>query len=146
MSVKQAEKSVQAPSAAEVEGEMRDLVRGVAAARKPSGESEIQVGRFSAEGGNAVAVSKTVAEPTPEVEGIPVIARIAAASLAEIDKLIGDLQDSRNYLQAEAERIQREAARYTDLSKGALEAAKIITSHLGDWRKVKPAAEVPAGA
>jgi hypothetical protein len=75
-----------------------------------------------------------------------VIARIAAASLAEIDKLIDDLQDSRNYLQAEAERIQREAARYTDLSKGALEAAKIITSHLGDWRKVKPAAEATAGA
>jgi hypothetical protein len=146
MNVKQAEKSAQAPLVAEVEGQMRDLVRGVAAARKPAGEPETQLGKSAADTSNGAAVSKAVAESTPEVEGIPVIARIAAASLAEIDKLIDDLQDSRNYLQAEAERIQREAARYTDLSKGALEAAKIITSHLGDWRKVKPAAEATAGA
>jgi predicted nucleic acid-binding Zn-ribbon protein len=145
MSVKQAEKSAQAPLVAEVEGEMRDLVRGVAAARKPAGELEFQLGK-SLETSSVATASKALAESTPEVEGIPVIARIAAASLAEIDKLIDDLQDSRNYLQAEAERIQREAARYTDLSKGALEAAKIITSHLGDWRKIKPAAEATAGA
>lgn len=112
------------PTASAVEGEMRDLVRSVAAARKAAGETS-----------------------TEAVEGaLPMIARIAAASLDEIDKLIGDLQDSRNYLHAEAERIEREAARYSDLSAGALEAARIITSHLGDWRKSQTPAEAAAGA
>jgi hypothetical protein len=124
MSVKRSEKPIEIPSVSAVEGEMRDLVRNSIAARKPPAETSAEV-----------------------VDGaLPVIARIAAASLAEIDRLIGDLQDSRNYLCAEAERIQREAARYSDLSAGALEAAKIITMHLGDWRKTQPAAEATAGA
>ena len=123
MNAKRSEKSIEAPSASAVEGEMRDLVRNsVAAARKPVVETTTEV-----------------------VDGaLPVIARIAAASLAEIDKLICDLQDSRNYLCAEAERIQREAARYSDLSAGALEAARIITTHLGDWRKTQPLTATPA--
>jgi hypothetical protein len=125
MNAKRSEKSIEAPLVSAVEGEMRDLVRNsVAAARKPPAETSSEV-----------------------VDGaLPVIARIAAASLAEIDRLIGDLQDSRNYLCAEAERIQREAARYSDLSAGALEAARIITTHLGDWRKTQPLTEATAGA
>jgi hypothetical protein len=123
MNAKRSEKSIEAPLVSAVEGEMRDLVRNSIAARKPPAETSSEV-----------------------VDGaLPVIARIAAASLAEIDRLIGDLQDSRNYLCAEAERIQREAARYSDLSAGALEAARIITTHLGDWRKTQPLAETPVG-
>jgi hypothetical protein len=124
MNAKRSENSIEAPVVSAVEGEMRDLVRNSIAGRKPAAETSSEV-----------------------VDGaLPVIARIAAASLAEIDRLIGDLQDSRNYLCAEAERIQREAARYRDLSAGALEAARIITSHLGDWRKTQPVAEAAAGA
>ena len=122
MSAKRIESPVETPSASAVEGEMRDLVRGVAAARKSAAET----GSGAADG------------------VLPVIARIAAASLEEIDKLIGDLQDSRNYLQAEAERIQREAARYSELSDNALQAAKIITQHLGSWRKPAAVTEAPA--
>lgn len=122
MSAKRVESPVEKPSASAVEGEMQDLVRSVAAARKPAAET-----------GAAVA------------DGVlPVIAQIAAASLEEIDKLIRDLQDSRNYLQAEAERIQREAARYSDLSDNALQAARIITQHLGNWRKPALVTEAPA--
>jgi DNA repair exonuclease SbcCD ATPase subunit len=123
MNAKRVESPAEKPSASAVEGEMRDLVRGVAAARK-------------------------AAEPSTEAaDGVlPVIARIAAASLEEIDKLIGDLQDSRNYLQAEADRIQREAARYSELSDNALQAARIITQHLGSWRKPTALAEAPAAS
>jgi pyruvate-formate lyase len=122
MSAKRIESPVEKSSASAVEGEMRDLVRGVAAARKATAEA-------GAEGADGV---------------LPVIARIAAASLEEIDKLIRDLQDSRNYLQAEADRIQREAARYSELSDNALQAAKIITQHLGGWRKPAALTEAPA--
>ena len=122
MSAKRIESPVEKSSASAVEGEMRDLVRGVAAARKATADAS-----------------------TEAADGVlPVIARIAAASLEEIDKLIRDLQDSRNYLQAEADRIQREAARYSELSDNALQAAKIITQHLGGWRKPAALTEAPA--
>ena len=121
MDAKRVESPAEKPSASAVEGEMRDLVRGVAAARK---------------------AAETNTETADGV--LPVIARIAAASLEEIDKLIRDLQDSRNYLKAEADRIQREAARYSELSDNALQAAKIITQHLNGWRKPEAVQEAPA--
>ena len=121
MNAKRVESPAEKPSASAVEGEMRDLVRGVAAARK---------------------AAETNTETADGV--LPVIARIAAASLEEIDKLIRDLQDSRNYLKAEADRIQREAARYSELSDNALQAAKIITQHLNGWRKPEAVQEAPA--
>jgi hypothetical protein len=61
--------------------------------------------------------------------------KVGATSIAEIDKLISDLQAARSYLKAEGDRIQQEMTRYAHLSDTASASVKIITESLGQWRK-----------
>src|SRR4051794_34036153 len=63
------------------------------------------------------------------------IQKVGASSIAEIEKLISDLQAARNYLKAEGDRIQQEMTRYAHLSDTASASVKIITESLGQWRK-----------
>src|SRR3954462_12510662 len=63
------------------------------------------------------------------------VQKVGAGSIAEIERLISDLQAARNYLKAEADRIQQDTARYAHLSDTASASVKIITESLGQWRK-----------
>ena len=63
------------------------------------------------------------------------IDKVSATSIAEIEKLVSDLQAVRNYLKAEGDRIQQEMARYAHLSDTASASVKIIAESLGQWRK-----------
>jgi hypothetical protein len=63
------------------------------------------------------------------------VQKAGATSIAEIDRLISDLQAARSYLKAEGDRIQQEMARYAHLSDTASASVKIITESLGQWRK-----------
>jgi hypothetical protein len=63
------------------------------------------------------------------------IQKIAATSVEELDRLIGELQQAKAYLQSEGERIERETAGYVQLSQTALESVKIISETVGEWRK-----------
>jgi hypothetical protein len=56
----------------------------------------------------------------------PLIPQVAARSIAEIDRLIAELQDAKNHLQSEGDRVQREMVRYTKLTQMASFTAKII--------------------
>jgi hypothetical protein len=57
-----------------------------------------------------------------------------ATSIADIDKLMWELQTARNYLQSEGERVRRMTARYAHLAKTASASVKIIAESLGTWR------------
>jgi hypothetical protein len=63
------------------------------------------------------------------------VQKVGATSIAEIDRLISDLQAARSYLKAEGDRIQQEMTRYAHLSDTASASVKIITESLGQWRK-----------
>ena len=63
------------------------------------------------------------------------IDKVSATSIAEFEKLIGDLETTRNYLKSEGDRIQREMARYAQLNDTASASVKIIAKSLGQWRK-----------
>jgi hypothetical protein len=63
------------------------------------------------------------------------IHKISTPSIEELDKMIGELQEARDYLQAEGERIEREAVGYTELSQTALESVRIISDTVSEWRK-----------
>ena len=63
------------------------------------------------------------------------VQKVGATSIAEIERLIGDLQAARNYLKAEGDRIQQEMTRYANLSDTASASVKIFTESLGQWRK-----------
>jgi hypothetical protein len=63
------------------------------------------------------------------------VQKITAKSTAEMERLIGELQQARDHLQSEGERIEREVAHHVALSQTALESVKIISETVGEWRK-----------
>jgi hypothetical protein len=123
MDVTNAEKSPQDAQATTVEGHIRDIVRGeVLTARKAP-----------------VGPANVVAAPEPGGELIvPLIQKLGAGSIAEIERLIEELQAARDYLRAEGERIERETARYANLTRTATASVKIISESLTEWRKDTP--------
>src|SRR5262245_63655732 len=104
---------------AEVEGEIRGLVsRDVVTnlGRQPKNESELVASNINS-----------------------VLQRVTATSVQEIDQLITELEASRDMLQSEAARAQREIVQYSTLSQAALQSTKIITESLTQWKKVPDA-------
>ena len=63
------------------------------------------------------------------------IKTMGAPSIVELEKIIGELQQARTYLQAESERIERETVGYAELSQTAMESVRIIAETVGEWRK-----------
>ncbi len=107
-----AEESVAVVSA--VEGEIRDLVR-----------KDIVGGR------------KTKSEPAGDIgsEGLTsLIGRVAVTSVNEIDSLISELREVREFLKSEGERVQREINHYAQINQTALASVKIITDAIGPWK------------
>jgi chemotaxis protein histidine kinase CheA len=64
-----------------------------------------------------------------------VLERATAFTLEEIDNLISDLATSRDALNSEAARVQREVVQYSMLSQAALQSTKIISESLMQFRK-----------
>jgi hypothetical protein len=96
---------------AEFEGELADAIRqNVTQGRRPSPESN-----QGAEGVNNV------------------VQRVAGASLDEIERLIGHLEQMRETLRREGERVQREISGYGDLSQAAMSSLKVIDQSLAHW-------------
>jgi hypothetical protein len=57
-----------------------------------------------------------------------------ATSIADIDKLMAELQTARDYLQSEGERVRRMTSRYAHLAQTASASVKIIAESVGKWR------------
>ena len=66
-------------------------------------------------------------------EMTPLIQKIGATSIAEIDRLIAELQEAKDHLQSEKERIERETVRYKNLAQMASTTAKIISDAVSQW-------------
>lgn len=63
------------------------------------------------------------------------IHQIGVTSAAEFEKLIGELQEARTYLQSEGKRIHSEAVRYAQLNQTASSSVKVISETVAEWRK-----------
>jgi hypothetical protein len=63
------------------------------------------------------------------------VLQAGARSIAEIERLMGELHAARDYLQSEGERIRRDAARYAQLTQSASSSVKIISENMEKWRK-----------
>ena len=68
-----------------------------------------------------------------DAEIAPLIQQVAATSIAEIDRLITELQKAKNHLQSEGERVEREMVRYMKLTQMASFTAKIIFDAISQW-------------
>ena len=71
----------------------------------------------------------------PDADIAPLIRKVGATSIAEIEKLIEELQETKNFLQTEADRIERETARHMNLTQMASASVKIIFDTVSGWRQ-----------
>jgi hypothetical protein len=56
-----------------------------------------------------------------------------AASIADIERLMAELQVARDYLQAEGERVRQINANYAHLAQTASASARVIAESIGRW-------------
>ena len=114
----------------EVEAGIRDFVRNdVAYLRRPA----------------AGVVSSTPATPSElpldssteaTVNSVnSLIQRVAGTSLAEIEKLISELESLRDLLHAEGQRVQREISGYAQLSQAAMKSTRMIADNVTQWKR-----------
>jgi hypothetical protein len=67
----------------------------------------------------------------------PLIQKLGATSTAEIERLIAELQEAKDHLQSERQRIERETLRYTSLTQMASTTARIISDAVTQWHPQK---------
>ena len=72
-----------------------------------------------------------------DAEMAPLIQRLGATSTAEIERLIAELQEAKDNLQSERERIEREMVHYTNLTQMASTTAKIISDAVSRWHPAR---------
>jgi hypothetical protein len=60
--------------------------------------------------------------------------RVSISSVTEIDNLIADLRNVRDFLQNEGERVQREISSYAQLSHVAMTSVKIVAESMAQWK------------
>jgi hypothetical protein len=72
-----------------------------------------------------------------DAEMAPLIQKLGAASTAEIERLIAELQGAKEHLQSERERIERETLRYMSLTQMASTTAKIISDAVSRWHPAR---------
>jgi hypothetical protein len=105
----------------DVEAGIRDFVRNdVAYLRRPA------------------AVNAEPIEPTAEatVNNVnSLIQRVAGTSLAEIEKLISELEGVRDLLHSEGQRVQREISGYAQLSQAAMKSTRMIAENVTQWKR-----------
>jgi hypothetical protein len=108
-------------SATQIEGQLGELIRrDVATLRKPQ--------QISDPGDAAVGQEYSV------------IGRAAAASVKQIEKLVAELENLRDFVQSESQRVQREITDYAQLAQSATSSTKIMLESVGKWKAAIDAA------
>lgn len=103
----------------EVEAEIRDFIRNdISFLRRPAGEAP---------------PLDAAASPTQQMNSL--VQRVAGASIAEIDSLMTELENLRDYLHSEGERVQREIAGYAQLSEAAMKSTRLISENVQQWKR-----------
>jgi hypothetical protein len=62
------------------------------------------------------------------------LARLTSNSVDELEGLMSELEEVREFLRSEGERVQREIVNYAQLNQSALAATKIIIETMGPWK------------
>lgn len=106
--------------AAEVEGNIRELVRRDSAAiRNAEGDGELAANNLGT-----------------------LLRRVSGHSVREIDNLISELRTLRDKLQADGSRVEREIVEYASLSQSVIQLTKIIAEGVTQVKKVPDAPSI----
>ena len=110
-------------AASEVEAGIREFVRNdIAYLRRPG----------------AIHSAESAFEPGAEaaVNNVNLlIQRVAGTSLSEIEHLISELEDLRDLLHAEGQRVQRELSGYAQFSQTAMQSTRTIAENVAQWKR-----------
>jgi hypothetical protein len=110
-----------------VEAGIRDFVRNdIAYLRRPPGV-------LNADDSAAAALEPSAEATVTNVNSL--IQRVAGTSLAEIEKLISELESLRDLLHAEGQRVQREISGYAQLSQAAMKSTRMIADNVTQWKR-----------
>jgi len=111
----------------EVEAGIRDFVRNdIAYLRRPAVTGEVPAPPTAPLEPNTEATVNNVNS---------LIQRVAGTSLAEIEKLISELESLRDLLHAEGQRVQREISGYAQLSQAAMKSTRMIADNVTQWKR-----------
>src|SRR6266576_5105126 len=80
-----------------------------------------------------LAPTRVSTQTETDTEIAAFIEKVRAMSVAEVDRLMAELQDAKNYLLSERERIERETVRYANLTLMASATTKIISDAVSQW-------------
>jgi ABC-type transporter Mla subunit MlaD len=112
MSAERSEKSAATANTAEFDGEIRDLIRN-----------------------RDVTYLRSTAKTSSDVGNLAaLIQRVSGGSTGEIDALITQLQEMRDYLRDEADRIRYDIEQYVQVSHAARQQVEMLSDHLSRWR------------
>jgi ABC-type transporter Mla subunit MlaD len=101
----------------EFEGEIREFIRRDVSTRRPGATGE------------PLATSQAESDNLNSL-----LERVSGATVAEIDRLIAELQTIRSLLQSEGDRVRREITGYAGLSQSAVATMKVINDTLTQLR------------
>jgi hypothetical protein len=82
--------------------------------------------------------SPNAIKPNDDITGSGDVIAAGAASIADIERLVAELQAARDYLLAEGERVRRANANYAHLAQTAAASARVIVESIGKWRIPEP--------
>jgi len=74
--------------------------------------------------------------PTAQDQLNALVQRVAGSSMEEIDRVIRALENVRDMMRKEGERVSREVAGYAGLSHAATTAMQIIVDNIKQWKDV----------
>jgi uncharacterized phage infection (PIP) family protein YhgE len=75
------------------------------------------------------------------------LARLTSNSIDRLERLMSEIQEMREFLISEGERVQREIANYAQLNQNvALAATKIKAETVGTWKGAAVAGDTHSGA
>jgi hypothetical protein len=110
----------------EVEAGIRDFVRNdIAYLRRPMAVNATEATQAPLDPGAEATVNNVNS----------LIQRVAGSSLAEIEKLISELESLRDILHAEGQRVQREISGYAQLSQAAMKSTRMIADNVQQWKR-----------
>ena len=113
----------------------RKVDRPVLKREKKMDVVESHVSILSFEGDTLVRSNKSpTAKPSDDILASNNAIAAGAASIADIERLMAELQAARDYLQAEGERVRRVNANYAHLAQTASASARVIAESIGKWR------------
>jgi hypothetical protein len=88
-------------------------------------------------------------ESAPEVVANvnSLVQQVAGVSLDQLDDVIVDLRNLRDYLHSEGERVQREISGFLRLNQTAMGSTKLITDNIRQWKEgVRGASEAESAS